>query len=366
MHRTYDREGGWVCRRALPGFGHLVSAYFPSTSGGPVLYVGFRIGARKGRGRRRGRLWTLWTRKGRLRACRNLREVLTSRDRVDRLESIDTGVDVARDRVDRVAHSTAFASRDAKARGGRGVDGRGRGMKRPGVVSGKATDSTTASTSTGARATTATKRGDGAKGTKITNARRSSGGLLARILGDVKASNEARKRTVAATGGRSVTRDEVVSRGAEASEARRRFEDEVRGRLAREVGATASEEAFCEFAPMEKQWRSVVHEIAAEMKMFSESVEVGDDGDKFVIVHKREPRGEDAGEAARDATAARERAMKPSRKGEALSDKAPTFAGDDVELTVVGTVKRDLRSVEETIADMRKAKEAKHDESQIR
>jgi hypothetical protein len=32
----------------------------------------------------------------------------------------------------------------------------------------------------------------------------------------------------------------------------------------------------------------------------------------------------------------------------------------------VGTVKRDLRSVEETIADMRKAKEAKHDESQIR
>ena len=271
----------------------------------------------------------------------------------------------ARDRVDRVAHSTACASRDDKGTGG-GVDGRGRGMKRPGVVSGKATDSTTASTSTGARATTATKRGDGAKGTKITNARRSSGGLLARILGDVKASNEARKRTVAATGGRSVTRDEVVSRGAEASEARRRFEDEVRGRLAREVGATASEEAFCEFAPMEKQWRSVVHEIAAEMKMFSESVEVGDDGDKFVIVHKREPRGEDAGEAARDATAARERAMKPSRKGEALSDKAPTFAGDDVELTVVGTVKRDLRSVEETIADMRKAKEAKHDESQIR
>ena len=209
----------------------------------------------------------------------------------------------------------------------------------------------------GARATTTTKSGG-----KTGNARRPSGGLLASILGDVKASNAARKRTLAASGGRSVTRDEVLSREAKASEARRRFEDEVRGRLAREVGANASEEAFCEFAPMEKQWRSVVHEIAAEMKMFSESVEVGDDGDKFVIVHKREPRGEDGGEAARDAAAARERAMKPSRKGEALSDKAPTFAGDDVELTVVGTVKRDLRSVEETIADMRKAKEAKHDE----
>jgi len=119
MHRTYDREGGWVCRRALPGFGHLVSAYFPSTSGGPILYVGFRIGARKGRGRRRGRLWTLWTRKGRLRACRNLREVLTSRDRVDRVESIETGVDVAR-AIESIASRTPRRVRRAttKARGG--------------------------------------------------------------------------------------------------------------------------------------------------------------------------------------------------------------------------------------------------------
>ena len=185
---------------------------------------------------------------------------------------------------------------------------------------------------------------------------------MASILGDVKRSNEARKRTLEASGGRPVRRDEVVSREAEAARARKRFEDEVRGRLEREIGTAASEEAFCEFAPMEKQWRSVVHEIATEMKMFSESVEVGESGDKFVIVHKREPRTEEAGETARDAAAARERAMKPSKKGEALSDKAPTFAGDDVELTVVGTVKRDLRSVEETIADMRKAKEAKHGE----
>ena len=37
---------------------------------------------------------------------------------------------------------------------------------------------------------------------------------------------------------------------------------------------------------MEKQWRSVVHEIATEMKMFSESVEVGESGDKFVIVQR--------------------------------------------------------------------------------
>ena len=226
-------------------------------------------------------------------------------------------------------------------------------MKRPGVASTGA--SMTAGASTAKTTTAKTK-------TKVEKKRRASGGLLASILGDVKRSNEARKRTLEASGGRPVRRDEVVSREAEAARARKRFEDEVRGRLEREIGTAASEEAFCEFAPMEKQWRSVVHEIATEMKMFSESVEVGESGDKFVIVHKREPRAEEAGETARDAAAARERAMKPSKKGEALSDKAPTFAGDDVELTVVGTVKRDLRSVEETIADMRKAKEAKHGE----
>jgi len=227
-------------------------------------------------------------------------------------------------------------------------------MKRPGVASTGA--STTAGASTATATATATVK------VKVEKKRRARGGLLASILGDVKRSNEARKRTLEASGGRPVRRDEVVSREAEAARARKRFEDEVRGRLEREIGTAASEEAFCEFAPMEKQWRSVVHEIATEMKMFSESVEVGESGDKFVIVHKREPRAEEASETARDAAAARERAMKPSKKGEALSDKAPTFAGDDVELTVVGTVKRDLRSVEETIADMRKAKEAKHGE----
>ena len=232
---------------------------------------------------------------------------------------------------------------ETRARDGRRATAAG-GMKRPGVAS------------TGASTTA------GASTVKVEKTRRKSGGLLASILGDVKRSNEARKRTLEASGGRPVRRDEVVSREAEAARARKRFEDEVRGRLEREIGTAASEEAFCEFAPMEKQWRSVVHEIATEMKMFSESVEVGESGDKFVIVHKREPRTEEAGETARDAAAARERAMKPSKKGEALSDKAPTFAGDDVELTVVGTVKRDLRSVEETIADMRKAKEAKHGE----
>ena len=258
-------------------------------------------------------------------------------------------VHAATDRAPGIARIDGRGRTETRARDGATEAG---GMKRPGVASTGAGASTTAGASTGT----------GTVKVKVEKTRRARGGLLASILGDVKRSNEARKRTLEASGGRAVTRDEVVSREAEAARARKRFEDEVRGRLEREIGTAASEEAFCEFAPMEKQWRSVVHEIATEMKMFSESVEVGESGDKFVIVHKREPRAEEAGETARDAAAARERAMKPSKKGEALSDKAPTFAGDDVELTVVGTVKRDLRSVEETIADMRKAKEAKHGE----
>ena len=47
------------------------------------------------------------------------------------------------------------------------------------------------------------------------------------------------------------------------------------------------------------------------------------------------------------------------KRGEALTDQAPRFAEGDKgfpELTVVGTVKRDLRGVAETIGDMRKRK----------
>ena len=253
-------------------------------------------------------------------------------------------VHAATDRAPGIARIDGRGRTETRARDGATEAG---GMKRPGVAS------TTAGAST-ATATSTVK-------VKVEKTRRAGGGLLASILGDVKRSNEARKRTLEASGGRPVRRDEVVSREAEAARARKRFEDEVRGRLERGLDGGGERGAFCEFAPMEKQWRSVVHEIATEMKMFSESVEVGESGDKFVIVHKREPRAEEAGET-RETGGGERTGDETEQKGEALSDKAPTFAGDDVELTVVGTVKRDLRSVEETIADMRKAKEAKHGE----
>lgn len=184
-----------------------------------------------------------------------------------------------------------------------------------------------------------------------------SGGLLASILGDVRRS--AAERAVASRLGKRVDREDVLDRETKALEARRAFERATRERLEREVVGSSNPSAFCEFEGLEKQWRNVVHEIAAEMRLFSESVEVGDGDEKFVIVSKTDPAdGREEGRA--DASARGVGGAKQGlKKGEALSDKAPTFAGDNVELTVVGTVKRDLRSVEETIADMRKAKEAR-------
>jgi hypothetical protein len=234
--------------------------------------------------------------------------------------------------------------RGARARAARAA--RARAMKRPGIARADARDApSTASDAIDARA---------AKKARANAA----GGLLASILGDVKRSNAQRAKTVVASGGRAITRDDVVSRETKAMEARRKFEREVRERIEREVAGSESAEAFCEFETMEKQWRNIVHEIAAEMKLFSESVEVGATGEeKFVIVHKKAPEVERDAESLRNEIAARERAGKHGKKGEGLSDKAPTYAADAVELTVVGTVKRDLRSVEETIADMRKARE---------
>ena len=197
-----------------------------------------------------------------------------------------------------------------------------------------------------ARAASAPRRGTNAKP-----------GLLASILGDVRRSAEA--RASASRLGKRVDREDVMDRETKAMEARRAFERRTRERLEREVVGDANPSAFCEFEGLEKQWRNIVHEIAAEMRLFSESVEVGDGEEKFVIVSKTDPAEGREGGRADASTRGVGGAKHGLKKGEALSDKAPTFAGENVELTVVGTVKRDLRSVEETIADMRKAKEAR-------
>ena len=232
-------------------------------------------------------------------------------------------------------------------------------MKRPGETT---TGTTTGTTTTGKRPGIGKPPGGGSGGIgKPTTgnqlpSRRSGNGLLASIIGDVRASNARRVTGTVKSGGKSITREDTMSREERAVEARKKFERETRERLEREVLGGSSEDAFCEFEPMEKQWRNVVHEIAAELKLHSESVEIGEDGEKFVIVQKKAPEIEKDVETLRNELAQRERAASKAKKGEGLSDKAPQFAAADAELTVVGTVKRDLRSVEETIADMRKAK----------
>jgi hypothetical protein len=226
-------------------------------------------------------------------------------------------------------------------------------MKRPGIAR-TPQDGASDAPSSSSRTNPAVNATHMAKKTRPNAA----GGLLASILGDVKKSNAQRAKIVVASGGRAVTKDDIMSREVKAMEARKKFEKEVRERIEREVLGNESADAFCEFDTMEKQWRNIVHEIAAELKLFSESVEVGATGeDKFVIVHKKAPEVERDAESLRNEIAARERAERHSKKGEGLSDRAPTYAADSVKLTVVGTVKRDLRSVEETIADMRKARE---------
>jgi hypothetical protein len=84
-----------------------------------------------------------------------------------------------------------------------------------------------------------------------------------------------------------------------------------------------------------------------------------------VVVYKQPPVVQltEAEEARRAgvAASARARASAGTRRGEALTDRAPppmsTGAGAlEGDFTVVGTVKRDLRSVAEVSAEMRKRK----------
>jgi len=186
------------------------------------------------------------------------------------------------------------------------------------------------------------------------NARARSNGddILSSILGHMKEASAKRARAPA------ISRVDVESQEAKHARARAEFERDARAKIERDVVMNANDDAYCEFEVMEKPWRNVVHEIAREMKVHSESVETADGG-KYVAVMKKAGEVERDVESLRNEVAARERAMKGKRKGEGASDKAPTYAGESMELRTVGTVKRDLRSVEETIADLKREKAAR-------
>ena len=122
------------------------------------------------------------------------------------------------------------------------------------------------------------------------------------------------------------------------------------------------------FQPMQKMWRDVAHGCASEMQTTSESIEidnmVDENGDpmKFVRVYKLSKKEEEEKKqleiSLREKAEKTKREMLAFRKKESLTDKAPAFGDDVSELRVAREgERRDKRSVEETIADIRKAKE---------
>lgn len=192
--------------------------------------------------------------------------------------------------------------------------------------------------------------------------RPAGGGLLSSIIGGIKREGAAVKAAVA--DGRAVTKADVETREEKLMRARRDFEKTHGDRMRLElVEGPDDPEAYIEFPPMQKVWRNILHELAGELRLHAESVELEDPtatGDKFVVVYRKPPVVEltEAEEARRLAAAQRARAGAGVKRGEALTDQAPRFAEGDPgpELTVVGTVKRDLRGVAQTIGDMRKRK----------
>lgn len=198
------------------------------------------------------------------------------------------------------------------------------------------------------------------------------GGVLGSILGRLKETNAARPKGSGPGDARPITKADVMTREEKLMEARRTFERTHTERMRRELvdNDGGGADAFVAFPPMEKTYRNILHELAADLGLHSESVEMeypDEGGDKYVVVYKKPPAVEltDAEEARRAMAKARASGA-AVKKGEALSDRAPVMpvgdaAGLPQEFTVVGTVKRDLRSVAEVSLEMRKRKRAEKD-----
>ena len=153
------------------------------------------------------------------------------------------------------------------------------------------------------------------------------------IIGGIKREGAAVKAAVA--DGRAVTKADVETREEKLMRARRDFEkahgDRMRAEL---VEGPDDPEASIEFPPMQKVWRNILHELAGELHLHAESVELEDPtagGDKFVVVYRKPPVVEltEAEEARRAAAAQRARAGAGVKRGEALTDQAPRFAEGD-------------------------------------
>jgi hypothetical protein len=191
--------------------------------------------------------------------------------------------------------------------------------------------------------------------------------LLGSILGDIKQQRQAKSSSQ----NEKIDRELLKTQAEKALEKRKVFEREVREVLKKNVlekwaeldGAQTVEFSF---TLMQKRFRNIVHECCSEMRVISESVEVDEvdeDGDfaKYVKAYKLSNEAEQ--ERKRSEILMKEKAEKQKReimqfrKKESLTDKAPEL-GKNVEGLRVARdqEKRDKRSVEETIADMRQKK----------
>lgn len=194
--------------------------------------------------------------------------------------------------------------------------------------------------------------------------------VLGNILGNIKKTTSGPNTTHTNTVG---VRSSLMTPQERPLERRKTFEKDVKEKIENEVSAKweasgGAETVTFSFQPMVKMWRDVAHECASEMQTTSESIEIDDvmdeNGDpmKFVRVYKLSEKEEEEKKqleiSLREKAEKAKREMLAFRKKESLTDKAPAFGDALSELRVAREGgKRDKRSVEETIADMRKAKE---------
>ena len=101
-------------------------------------------------------------------------------------------------------------------------------------------------------------------------------------------------RAAAPPGGpKTVTKADVMTREERLMQARRDFERTHTERLRRELVESSDPDARIEFPPMEKIWRNIMHELAADLNLHAESVELdvpAAEGDKYVVVYRKPPR----------------------------------------------------------------------------
>ena len=136
-------------------------------------------------------------------------------------------------------------------------------------------------------------------------------------------------RAAAPPGGpKTVTKADVMTREERLMQARRDFERTHTERLRRELVESSDPDARIEFPPMEKIWRNIMHELAADLNLHAESVELdvpAAEGDKYVVVYRKPPEVEltEAEELRRARAAAERRARAPPRACE-RARRSPT------------------------------------------